>query len=89
MRPRTTRLIAGALALLAAASPSLLRAAEPIKTQGNPPEVAFNKLHTYEEIVDILKGYAAAYPKWTKLESIGKTVQGRDLWMIIDPAMRS
>ena len=82
MRPHTRRLIVGALALLAAASPSLLRAAEPIETEGNPAEVAFNKLHTYEEIVEILKGYAAAYPKWTKLESLGKSMQGRDLWMI-------
>lgn len=80
MRPRTAKLIAGALALLAAASPSL--AAEPIQTQGNPPEPAFNRLHTYEEIADLLKGYASAYPKWTKLESIGKSMQGRDLWMI-------
>ena len=53
MRPRTAKLIVGALALLAAASPSLLRAAEPIKTQGNPPEPAFNRLHTYEEIAEL------------------------------------
>jgi hypothetical protein len=82
MKPRTPRLVLGALALLAAASPSLLRAAEPIRPQGNPPAASFNRLHTYEEIVDLLKGYAAAYPKWTKLESLGKTIQGRDLWMI-------
>jgi len=82
MRPRTPRLVLGALALLAAASPSFLRAAEPIRPQGNPPAASFNRLHTYEEIADLLKGYAAAYPKWTKLESIGKTLQGRDLWMI-------
>jgi hypothetical protein len=82
MRPRTARLVLGALAFLAAASPSRLRAAEPIRPQGNPPEATFNRLHTYEEIVDLLKGYAAAYPKWTKLESLGKTIQGRDLWMI-------
>jgi hypothetical protein len=43
---------------------------------------AFNRLHTYEAIVDLLKGYAAAYPEWTHLESIGKSGQGRDLWMI-------
>ena len=55
---------------------------EPLQPQGNPPAAAFNRLHTYEEIADLLKGYAAAYPKWTRLESIGKSVQGRDLWMI-------
>ncbi len=81
MRPHTLRSILGAVALVAAASPAL-RAAEPLKPQGNPPAATFNRLHPYEEIVDLLKGYAAAYPKWTRLESIGKSGQGRDLWMI-------
>ena len=81
MRPHTLRSVLGAVALVAAASPAL-RAAEPLKPQGNPPAAAFNRLHPYEEIVDLLKGYAAAYPKWTRLESIGKSGQGRDLWMI-------
>ncbi len=81
MRPRTSRSILAAVAL-AAAFPVLGRAAEPLKPQGNPPAATFNRLHPYEEIVDLLKGYAAAYPKWTRLESIGKSVQGRDLWMI-------
>lgn len=57
-------------------------AADPIQPQGTPPSPAFNRLNTYEQIVDALKAYAAAYPKWTRLESIGKTIQGRDLWMI-------
>ena len=60
-------------------------AAEPIQPQGNvpsPPVPAFNRLNTYEQIVDALKGYASAYPKWTRLESIGKSIQGRDLWLL-------
>jgi hypothetical protein len=80
MRPRIPRLVLGAFALLAAASSS--RAAEPIQPQGDPPEPAFNRLHPYEEIGGLLKAYAAAYPRWTKLESLGKSIQGRDLWMI-------
>ncbi|HEV2844672.1 MAG TPA: M14 family zinc carboxypeptidase, partial [Thermoanaerobaculia bacterium] len=82
MRPRASRIVLGALALLAAASPSLLRAAEPLRPQGTPPSPAFNRLNPYEDIVGHLKGYAAAYPKWAKVESIGKSGQGRDLWMI-------
>lgn len=82
MRPRASRIILGALALLAAASPSLLQAAEPLKPQGTPPAPAFNRLNPYEDIVAHLKGYAAAYPKWAKVESIGKSTQGRDLWMV-------
>ncbi|HEX4954666.1 MAG TPA: M14 family metallopeptidase [Thermoanaerobaculia bacterium] len=79
MRPITTRIVLAALGLLAAASPSF---AAPIAPQGKPPAASFNRLHTYEEIVDLLKGYAAAYPRWTRLESIGKSGEGRDLWMI-------
>ncbi len=77
---RAHRFVFGALALLTLVATA--GDAAPIQTQGNPPAVAFNRLHTYEEIVGILKDYAAAYPKWTRLESIGKTIQGRDLWMI-------
>lgn len=73
------RLACATLSILAAVSPSF---AEPIRPQGTPPTAAFNTLHTYEEIADLLKGYAAAYPRWTRLESIGKSIQGRDLWMI-------
>jgi hypothetical protein len=81
MKTHASRSILLGLALLAAAS-SGLRAAEPLKPQAEPPATTFNQLHTYEEIVGYLKGYAAAYPKWTRLESLGKSSQGRDLWMI-------
>lgn len=80
MRLRKTFFVLGALALLA--FPALPSFAEPLKPRGTPPAPAFNRLRTYEEIVDILKGYAAAYPEWARLESIGKSAQGRDLWMI-------
>jgi len=56
--------------------------AQPLTPTGTPPAADFNRLHTYEEIAGYLKGYAAAYPGWTKLESIGKSIQGRDLWML-------
>jgi hypothetical protein len=85
MRLHTPRFVLATLALLAVSVPSL---AEPIQPQAKLPVADFNRLHTYEEIVDILKGYAAAYPKWARLESIGKSAQGRDLWMmtITNPA---
>ena len=82
MRTRAHNLFIGALALLGIFPALPASAAEPIRPQGNPPAASFNHLHTYEEIVDLLKGYAAAYPRWTRLESIGKSAQGRDLWMI-------
>jgi len=81
MRPRTILTVLGALAL-AATLPPAARAAEPLQPKGNAPVAAFNRLHPYEEIVDLLKGYAAAYPQWVKLETLGKSIQGRDMWLI-------
>src|SRR4029077_4764025 len=85
MRLHIVRSILMAVALAAAAS--TLHAAEPkgpspLVPQGAAPVATFNRLHTYEEVVALLKAYAAAYPKWTRLESVGKSIQGRDLWMI-------
>lgn len=82
MRTRAQRLFFAALALLASLGALPASAAEPLRPQGKPPAASFNRLHTYEEIAELLKGYAAAYPRWTRLESIGKSGQGRDLWMI-------
>jgi hypothetical protein len=79
MRKHTRNLFFGALALLATSQGF---AAEPLRPQGTPPAASFNRLHTYEEIADLLHGYAAAYPRWARLESIGKSGQGRDLWLI-------
>jgi hypothetical protein len=82
MTPRAHRLALGALALLGFTSALPARAAEPLRPHGTPPAASFNRLHTYDEIAGLLHAYAAAYPRWTRLESIGKSAQGRDLWMI-------
>ncbi|HEV7504528.1 MAG TPA: M14 family metallopeptidase [Thermoanaerobaculia bacterium] len=77
--PLSALALAAVITVLATVSPA---AAAPIQPVGSHPPATFNRLHTYEEMTDLLKGYAAAYPKWTKLESLGKSIQGRDLWMI-------
>jgi Zinc carboxypeptidase len=82
MSARTAILVSVSLPLLAAISPPRTEAATPIVPTGAPPAATFNRLHTYEEVVELLKGYAAAYPQWTRLESLGRSGQGRDLWMI-------
>jgi hypothetical protein len=38
--------------------------------------------HTFEELTAALKKLAAAYPKLARLESIGKSYEGRDLWVM-------
>ncbi len=45
-------------------------------------EVSWNRYNTYDGIVDIMQKIAKAYPNLTRLESIGKSVEGRDIWLL-------
>jgi zinc carboxypeptidase len=79
------------LAVLVAAAcppPAAAAAAKPIPTAAPAPQPRFDRLYSYEEIVELLRAYHAAYPRWTRLESIGKSVEGRDLWLltVMNPA---
>jgi Zinc carboxypeptidase len=81
MRPH--RVFASVLLLAAAfCLPRLARAAGPIQPVGTPPEPRFDRLHDVEEVAQLLKDFHAAYPAWTRLESIGKSLEGRDLWLL-------
>jgi hypothetical protein len=52
-------------------------------TPHNPKvQTAWNRYYTYDGIVDIMQKIARAYPDLAKLESIGKSYEGRDLWML-------
>src|SRR4051812_36228793 len=52
-------------------------------TPVNPKVViSWNKYYDHAGIGDILKKIAAAYPKLARLESIGKSYEGRDMWCI-------
>ncbi|MCP4660701.1 MAG: peptidase M14 [bacterium] len=57
-------------------------AGEPIRAARKAPEPGFNRFFTFEEVTELLQGYAAAYPEWVKLESIGKSFEGRDMWLL-------
>jgi hypothetical protein len=76
----TTAILWGAALGLAAAAPA--RAAEPLTPRGDAPAPGFNRLHDYPEMTEILRAYARAYPEWVKLESIGKSIEGRDIWLL-------
>lgn len=70
--------------LLAAALASVFAAAAhaaPIEPARTPPAPHWNKLYDFREVTDLLQQYAAAYPEWLKLESIGQSAEGRDLWL--------
>ncbi len=42
----------------------------------------YDHYYRYQEITDILKGYAEKYPALTRLSSIGQTPQGRSIWLL-------
>jgi len=45
-------------------------------------QIAFNRYYSYEGLVDNLQKINQAYPELTRLESIGKSYEGRDIMMI-------
>jgi hypothetical protein len=49
-----------------------------------PPKVplAFNRLYDYPELADALKALVRAHPDLLTLSSLGKSVEGRDLWCV-------
>ncbi len=49
-----------------------------------PPKaaIAFNRLYDYPELVEAMRTLVAAHPDLLSLQSIGKSVEGRDLWCI-------
>lgn len=46
------------------------------------PNVQFNRFYRYAELTRILKAYEKEYPNLIKVESIGKSYEGRDVWLV-------
>ena len=46
------------------------------------PKIRFNKFYRYNELTRLLKEYAKEYPDLLRLESIGKSREGRDVWLV-------
>jgi murein tripeptide amidase MpaA len=46
------------------------------------PNVKFNRFHRYADLTRILKEYAKEFPNLIRLESIGKSHEGRDVWLV-------
>jgi hypothetical protein len=68
-----------ALLILTAGAAS---AATPLKAKGEAPSPRFDRLYDYDEMSALMHSYARAYPEWVHVESIGKSIEGRDLWML-------
>ena len=41
-----------------------------------------NNHHNYDAMTELLKAYAQAYPNITRLDSVGRSSQGRELWVM-------
>jgi len=80
-----TKNIILALALSAASLVSIPTIAQQkfFKAVGSPHmpkvEVAWNRYYTYEGLVDVMQKIAKAHPNLAKIESIGKSYEGRDI----------
>ena len=74
-----TRCLAGLLGLLLLSTPAV--AADPIYPKPKVP-LAFNRIYDYPELEAALKALVAAHPDLLSLSSLGKSVEGRDLWCV-------
>jgi murein tripeptide amidase MpaA len=46
------------------------------------PNVQFDTYYRYEDLTRILQGYAKEYPQLVRLESMGQSFEGRDIWLV-------
>jgi murein tripeptide amidase MpaA len=46
------------------------------------PDVRFDRFYRYEDLARILHEYAAEYPQLVRLQSIGKSHEGREVWLV-------
>lgn len=46
------------------------------------PDVRFDKYYRYEDLTPILHAYAEEFPHLVGIESIGKSYEGRDIWLM-------
>jgi murein tripeptide amidase MpaA len=53
------------------------------KETNHMPDVRFDTYYRYEDLTEILQGYAQEYPGLVRLQSIGQSYEGRDIWVAI------
>lgn len=46
------------------------------------PTPHFDRYYRYDELIDLLHAWAAAHPGLMRLDSIGKSHEGRDIWLV-------
>jgi murein tripeptide amidase MpaA len=46
-----------------------------------PAEVSYDRWYRYDELTELLRSWAEESPGLMRLESIGKSFEGRDIWL--------
>ncbi len=46
------------------------------------PEIHFDRYYRYQALTDLLNAFAAEYPDLVSVQSIGKSYEGRDIWLV-------
>jgi murein tripeptide amidase MpaA len=46
------------------------------------PSVQFDRFYRYQELTELLRAFASEYPQLVGLESIGRSHEGRDIWVL-------
>ncbi len=47
------------------------------------PDISFDRFYRYDDLTSHLKSFADEYPGLIRLESLGKSHEGRDIWIVI------
>lgn len=46
------------------------------------PEIAFNRYYRYDDLTELLRAYQREHPDLVEVASIGKSHEGRDIWLV-------
>ena len=46
------------------------------------PNIQFDRFYRYDDLTRLVHEFAAKYPQLAKIESIGKSHAGRDVWLL-------
>jgi murein tripeptide amidase MpaA len=46
------------------------------------PDIAFDRFHRYDELTELLHGFVRDHPDLVAIEAIGRSHEGRDIWVV-------
>ncbi|MBN1934558.1 MAG: carboxypeptidase [Anaerolineae bacterium] len=46
------------------------------------PDIKFNAYYRYDDLTHLVHAYAEEFPQFVRAESIGKSYEGRDIWLV-------